>query len=76
MNFAQRLGLFCLIVISVAYVYFSFFDKEGFKFNFNFSNVNESGNLTYDPKWQSENEPQERTDEAKTVKTVKLPRRL
>ena len=28
MNFSQRLGLFILILISVAYVYFSFFDKE------------------------------------------------
>lgn len=27
MNFAQKLGLFILILISVAYVYFSFFDK-------------------------------------------------
>lgn len=28
MNFSQRLGLFILIVISVAYVYFSFFSKD------------------------------------------------
>lgn len=28
MNFSQRLGLFILILISVAYVYFSFFDKK------------------------------------------------
>ena len=31
MNFSQKLGLFCLIVITLAYVYFSFFNKEGFK---------------------------------------------
>jgi spore germination protein GerM len=31
MNFAQRLGLFILILISVVYVYFSFFNHE-FKF--------------------------------------------
>lgn len=31
MNFSQRLGLFVLIVISIAYVYFSFFNKD-FKF--------------------------------------------
>ena len=30
MNFSQKLGLFILIVISVAYVYFSFFTAEGF----------------------------------------------
>lgn len=29
MNFAQKLGLFILIVISVAYVYFSFFSSNG-----------------------------------------------
>lgn len=32
MNFSQKLGLFCLIVISVVYIYFSFFNKEGFHF--------------------------------------------
>ena len=30
MNFSQKLGIFCLIVITVAYVYFSFFNKDGF----------------------------------------------
>ena len=35
MNFSQKLGLFILIVISVAYVYFSFFSsKDGFHVNF------------------------------------------
>ncbi len=34
MNFSQRLGLFILIVISVAYVYFSFFSKDGIRLNF------------------------------------------
>ena len=29
MNFSQKLGLFILIAISAAYVYFSFFSKEG-----------------------------------------------
>ena len=32
MNFSQKLGLFILIVISVAYVYFSFFNQEGLHF--------------------------------------------
>ena len=30
MNFSQKLGTFCLIVITALYVYFSFFSKEGF----------------------------------------------
>ncbi len=30
MNFSQKLGLFVLIIISAAYVYFSFFSPEGF----------------------------------------------
>ena len=34
MNFSQKLGLFILIVISVAYVYFSFFATEGINFKF------------------------------------------
>ena len=33
MNFSQKLGIFCLIVITVVYVYFSFFGKDGFKIN-------------------------------------------
>ena len=54
MNFAQKLGIFCLIVISVCYVYFSFFSKDGFRF---FNSVeNQSGELNYYPEWQSENE--------------------
>ena len=32
MNFSQRLGLLILIIISVAYVYFSFFNKLYFTF--------------------------------------------
>lgn len=33
MNFSQKLGLFILILISAAYVYFSFFNKDGFNFD-------------------------------------------
>ena len=46
MNFSQRLGLFVLIVISIAYIYFSFFNK-----NFDlpkFINQNET-NTEYNP---------------------------
>ena len=35
MNFSQKLGLFVLIVISVMYVYFSFFNKDFSMPNFN-----------------------------------------
>lgn len=30
MNFSQRLGIFCLIIITVGYIYFSFFNKNEF----------------------------------------------
>ena len=30
MNFSQKLGIFCLIAITGLYVYFSFFNKDGF----------------------------------------------
>ena len=46
MNFSQRLGLFILILISISYVYFSFFHK-GFKLpNFNES---KSESAQYNP---------------------------
>jgi len=32
MNFSQKLGIFCLIIVTVLYVYFSFFSEEGFNF--------------------------------------------
>ena len=34
MNFSQKLGLFILVMISAAYVYFSFFAKDGIHVNF------------------------------------------
>ena len=39
MNFSQKLGLFILILISAAYIYFSFFNKNGFEFNYNENSV-------------------------------------
>ncbi len=33
MNFSQRLGIVCLILITALYVYFSFFNKDGFEFS-------------------------------------------
>ena len=45
MNFSQRLGLFILILISVAYVYFSFFSH-----NLQTPKFNQSNNeLIYNP---------------------------
>ena len=69
MNFARKFGIFCLIVISVVYVYFSFFYKEDFNFNF-LNRKNNNGELTYNPEWQSENETknEEKNAEIKTVK--------
>ena len=32
MNFSQKLGIFCLVIITAAYVYFSLFNKDGFHF--------------------------------------------
>lgn len=46
MNFSQRFGLFILILISVSYVYFSFFNKE-YKFP-KFTNSQEKTS-TYNP---------------------------
>jgi len=31
MNFSQKFGIFCLILITTVYVYLSFFNKDGFK---------------------------------------------
>lgn len=44
MNFSQRLGLFILIIISVLYVYFSFFNKD-----FSFPNLENKTLSTYNP---------------------------
>ena len=32
MNFSQKFGMFLLILITLLYVYFSFFNEEGLKF--------------------------------------------
>ena len=73
MNFAQRLGLFCLILISTAYVYFSFFHKDGFSFNFNRPSDVPQNELSYNPEWQSEGEQPVESETKKTeIKTVKI----
>ena len=71
MDFARKFGIFCLIVISVAYVYFSFFNKEGFNLDFLHKNNGDNGELTYNPEWQSEDEKQDDSKKA-DLKTVKI----
>ena len=40
MNFSQKLGIFCLVILTAVYVYFSFFNKEGFHLPVNNQNKN------------------------------------
>lgn len=72
MNFAQRLGMLCLILISAAYVYFSFFNKDGLNFNFNRPSDVPEGELVYNPRWQHENEETKKTQYENENKTIKI----
>lgn len=65
MNFSQRLGLFVLIAISVAYVYFSFFNQEIKMPNFS---QEEEKQEVYNP---LENQNKEKIEENKTQKIEK-----
>ena len=70
MNFSQRLGLFILILISIAYVYFSFFNKD-----FKASDIkkNISDNEIYNPLIPNTSlEPEAETSNNQTQKTVKI----
>lgn len=71
MNFSQKLGLFILVVISIAYVYFSFFNKDGFDFKLP---QREEKPLISDNTKISEIEPlpEEEPSKEKTYKTVKI----
>ena len=73
MNFAQRLGMLCLILISAAYVYFSFFNKDGFNFNLNFNRPSDvpEGELVYNPRWQHENEEIEKAPKNE-IRNIKI----
>lgn len=69
MNFSQRFGLFILIVISVLYVYFTFFNKEIKISEFN----NKEEHQIYNPLEHSKNEEIETKKEVKnTKKNVKI----
>lgn len=70
MNFSQRLGLFILILISIAYVYFSFFNKD-----YKTSDIkkNISDNEIYNPLIPNTSlEPEAETSNNQTQKTVKI----
>ena len=69
MNFSQKLGIFCLIVITVLYVYFSFFNKEGFhlpQHNYEKPAVNIDDVPITEPETPEAEQPQKQ--EIKTVK--------
>ncbi len=67
MNFFQKLGIFILIVISVAYVYFSFFSAEGFHLPARDNIPPDIGELT------PISEPDDiNKEDSKSVKTVKI----
>lgn len=67
MNFSQKLGLFILILITVLYVYFSLFHKDGFDFNFS----HETPKVDVEELPEIPDEPIPAPDEKK-VKTVKI----
>ena len=69
MNFSQKFGIFCLIIITVVYVYFSFFNKEGFVFpkrnDFEHTNVSPTENI------ENPNDKDDANQKTE-VKTVKI----
>lgn len=70
MNFSQKLGLFILIAISVAYVYFNFFNKE---FKMPEFNKQTEENAIYNPLEHSQIEEKDKKEDARpTQKTVKI----
>ena len=69
MNFSQKLGIFCLILITIVYVYFSFFTKDGFSLPNH--NQEEKQETVYEQPEHNESE----NGEAKVkpnIKTVKI----
>lgn len=67
MNFSQKLGIFCLILITVVYVYFSFFTEEGF--HIKRPERHSQTEITIDNPNENEN-PQDA--DKKEIKTVKI----
>lgn len=70
MNFSQKLGLFILILISLAYVYFSFFNKD---FKLPEFNRPEEETPYFNPLEQNNNDEQQTKEpEVAKSKTVKI----
>lgn len=67
MNFSQRFGLFILIAITVAYIYFTYFDKD-----FSFINSIQKEEQVYNPLETSKNEENLIKEDKKTKKNIKI----
>lgn len=67
MNFSQRFGLFILIAITVAYIYFTYFDKD-----FSFINPIQKEEQVYNPLETSKNEENLIKEDKKTKKNIKI----
>lgn len=69
MNFSQKLGLFLLIVITLGYVYFSFFHKKEIHFP-SFSDIENT--TEYNPLDKTENLNNEENEQSQGTKTIKI----
>ena len=72
MNPSQKLGLFILIAITVVYVYFSFFNKNGFDFELPKRGEANSSITEIPDIIEVEEPPIEEPAKEKTYKTVKI----
>lgn len=69
MNFSQKTGIFILIVISLLYVYFSFFSRD---FKFPDFRKSSTSSAEYNPLENRIDEQQENIEEKQGTKTVKI----
>lgn len=72
MNFSQKLGIFSLIVITLAYVWFSFFAGDGFQFPQNNRKEQTKQEKVNNPDDVTEPEQQEPDEQKHEYKTVKI----
>lgn len=70
MNFSQKLGIFCLIIITVAYIYFAFFSENGVDFD-RLKNINKNEN-TNNISLSNENQNPEEQQIRHEVKNIKI----
>jgi len=68
MNFSQKLGIFCLIVITVVYVYFSFFNNGSLHLPKRVNPERPAVNINDVPNEDDVNENEQKKQEIKTVK--------